>query len=62
MTIEAALEPGGQLYVDKFNDDTGRLPIEVTAFMTAYSLRDASASVLTAQTQPSRSPSGVRYG
>ena len=49
MTIEAVLEPGGQFYVDKFNNDTGLLPNEVTAFMTAYSLRDAAVGVITAQ-------------
>jgi hypothetical protein len=48
MTIEAALAPGGQTYVDKFNNDTGLLPNEVTVFMQAYKLRDASIGALTA--------------
>lgn len=48
MTIETALAPGGQTYVDKFNTDTGLLPNEVSAFMQAYKLRDASIGALTA--------------
>jgi hypothetical protein len=48
MTIETALTPGGQFYLEKFNNDTGLLPSEVTTFMQAYSLRDASIGALTA--------------
>ena len=48
MTIETALTSGGQLYLDKFNNDTGLLPSEVTAFMQAYKLQDASIGALTA--------------
>lgn len=48
MTIETALTPGGQIYLDKFNNDTGLLPNEVTTFMQAYALRDASIGALTA--------------
>jgi hypothetical protein len=48
MTIEGILTTGGQLYVDKFKNDTGLLPSEVSAFMQAYNLRDASFGALTA--------------
>jgi hypothetical protein len=48
LTIEAALGAGGQLYVDKFNADSGLLPNEVPAFLQAFGLRDASLSKLTA--------------
>lgn len=42
LSIEDALAQGGQLYVDKFNANTGLLPTEVEAFKTAFGLRDAT--------------------
>lgn len=48
MTIETALAVGGQTYIDKYKNNTGLLPTEVTTFMQDFNLRDASIGALTA--------------
>ena len=48
LTIESVLGAAGQLYVEKYNADTGLLPNEVPAFLQAFGLRDASIGTLTA--------------
>ena len=46
--IETVLVAGGQTYVDKYKNNTGLSPTEVTTFMQDFNLRDASIGALTA--------------
>lgn len=54
LSIESALAPGGQAWLDLYNADSGLMPDKLPLLMSAFGLRDASVGALTAEALAAR--------